>query len=62
VRDTSPTATTPPECGTKFSPGRFVRRAKNDCLFALTDGTVYFDQGGKRVNLTPTDAASTAVG
>jgi large subunit ribosomal protein L27 len=49
------------QCGTKFAPGRFVRRAKNDCLFALTDGTVYFDQGGKRVNLTPADANSTAV-
>ena len=49
------------QCGTKFAPGRFVRRAKNDCLFALADGTVYFDQGGKRVNLTPTDPADTRV-
>ncbi len=49
------------QCGTKFAPGRYVRRAKNDFLFALTDGTVYFDQGGKRVNLTPTEAGSTAV-
>ena len=49
------------QCGTKFSPGSYVRRAKNDCLFALTDGTVYFDQSGKRVNLTPTDTADTNV-
>jgi large subunit ribosomal protein L27 len=49
------------QCGTKYSPGRFVRRAKNDNLFALTDGTVYFDQDGKRVNLTPSDAADTAI-
>jgi large subunit ribosomal protein L27 len=49
------------QCGTRYAPGRYVRRAKNDCLFALTDGTVYFDQDGKRVNLTPTDASSTAI-
>jgi large subunit ribosomal protein L27 len=49
------------QCGTKYAPGRYVRRAKNDFLFALTDGTVYFDQGGKRVNLTPVDAGCTAI-
>jgi large subunit ribosomal protein L27 len=49
------------QCGTRYSPGRFVRRAKNDSLFALTDGNVYFDQSGKRVNLTPTDPAATTV-
>jgi large subunit ribosomal protein L27 len=49
------------QCGTKFSAGSYVRRAKNDCLFALTDGTVYFDQSGKRVNLTPADPADTKV-
>jgi large subunit ribosomal protein L27 len=41
------------QCGTKFSPGRYVRRAKNDNLHAEVDGTVYFDQGGKRVNVLP---------
>jgi large subunit ribosomal protein L27 len=50
------------QCGTRFTPGRFVRRARNDSLFALTDGTVYFDQGGKRVNLVPTDPNCTAIG
>jgi large subunit ribosomal protein L27 len=50
------------QCGTKYHPGRYVRRAKNDYLFALTDGTVYFDQGGKRVNLTPAEAGCTAIG
>jgi large subunit ribosomal protein L27 len=49
------------QCGTRYSPGTYVRRAKNDSLFALTDGTVYFDQSGKRVNLTPTDPADTNV-
>jgi large subunit ribosomal protein L27 len=50
------------QCGTKFAPGRYVRRAKNDSLFALTNGTVYFDQGGKRVNLTPAEAADIHIG
>jgi large subunit ribosomal protein L27 len=49
------------QCGTRYSAGSYVRRAKNDSLFALTDGTVYFDQSGKRVNLTPTDPADTNV-
>jgi large subunit ribosomal protein L27 len=49
------------QCGTRYSAGSYVRRAKNDSLFALTDGTVYFDQTGKRVNLTPTDPADTNV-
>lgn len=50
------------QCGTRYSPGRYVRRAKNDSLFALTDGTVYFDQEGKRMNLTPTEAGDTNIG
>jgi large subunit ribosomal protein L27 len=49
------------QCGTRYSAGSYVRRAKNDSLFALTDGMVYFDQSGKRVNLTPTDPADTHV-
>ncbi len=49
------------QCGTRYAAGRYVRRAKNDSLFALTDGTVYFDQGGKRVNLTPATAGDTNI-
>jgi large subunit ribosomal protein L27 len=49
------------QCGTKFSPGRFVRLAKNSSIFALTDGTVYFDQGGKRINVQPTDPNASKV-
>ncbi len=49
------------QCGTKFSPGRFVRLAKNSSIFALVDGTVYFDQGGKRINVQPTDPTATKV-
>ncbi|HEX4608322.1 MAG TPA: 50S ribosomal protein L27 [Urbifossiella sp.] len=49
------------QCGTKYSPGRFVRRASNDFLFATTAGKVYFDQGGKRVNVLPDDTACVTV-
>ena len=49
------------QCGTKFSPGRFVRLAKNSSIFSLVDGTVYFDQGGKRINVQPTDPTASAV-
>ncbi len=49
------------QCGTKFAPGRYVRRAKNDYLFAVADGTIYFDQGGKRVNVQPADPANVNV-
>ncbi|MFO0799746.1 MAG: 50S ribosomal protein L27 [Gemmataceae bacterium] len=49
------------QCGTKYAPGRFVRRASNDFLYATTAGKVYFDQGGKRVNVQPDDAACVTV-
>ncbi len=50
------------QCGTRYAPGRFVRLAKDSSIFALVDGTVYFDQSGKRVNVQPTDANATAIG
>ena len=34
--------------GTKFHPGSGVKRAGDDTLFALTDGTVHFHVGFKR--------------
>ena len=37
--------------GTHFHPGRNVKRAKDDTLFALTDGVVMFDRQGSRVNV-----------
>ncbi len=33
--------------GTKFKPGRNVKRAKDDCLFALIDGYVQFENKGR---------------
>lgn len=34
--------------GTKFHPGRNVRRAKDDTLFAIADGVVKFEPRDKR--------------
>jgi large subunit ribosomal protein L27 len=39
------------QCGTRYIPGKNVKRAKNDSLFALTDGVVMFDGQGRRVNV-----------
>jgi large subunit ribosomal protein L27 len=45
--------------GTQFHPGRNVRRAKDDSLFALIDGVVHFDREGRRVNvLVPVESAT----
>ncbi len=41
------------QVGTKFHPGRNVKRASDDSLFALVDGYVVFDQSGRRVNVLP---------
>ncbi|MCS7238980.1 MAG: bL27 family ribosomal protein, partial [Thermoguttaceae bacterium] len=41
------------QLGTKFEPGRFVGIGRDYTLFALVDGYVYFDRGGRRVNIRP---------
>ena len=41
------------QCGTKWHPGKGVKRAKDDTLFALIEGVVMFDQNGRRVNVVP---------
>jgi large subunit ribosomal protein L27 len=48
------------QCGTKWHPGANVKRAKNDSLFALIDGTVYFSNNGTKVNVRPMDAPATS--
>lgn len=45
------------QCGTKWHPGKNVKRAKNDYLFALCDGKVFFDRDGRRVNVEPVPVA-----
>ncbi len=37
--------------GTKWVPGRNVGLGRDYTIFALTDGEVKFDQGGRRVNV-----------
>jgi large subunit ribosomal protein L27 len=39
------------QCGTKFRPGTNMGMGKDYTLFALVDGTVRFDQEGRRVNI-----------
>ena len=44
--------------GTKWHPGRNVGLGRDYTIFALVDGKVLFDRGGRRVNVEP--AATTA--
>ena len=49
------------QVGTRFHPGRNVKRAKDDTLFALTDGFVMMDGQNRRVNVvTERPAPATA--
>ncbi len=43
--------------GTKFHPGANVGVGRDWTLFALTDGVVRFDKGGRRVNIDLQPAA-----
>ncbi len=42
--------------GTRWRPGRNVGMGSDDTLFSLADGTVFFDQEGRRVNVRPSGA------
>ena len=44
--------------GTKFHPGKNVRKGKDDTLFSLVDGSVEFGQskGRKMINVLPVEA------
>ena len=44
--------------GTKFHPGKNVGLGKDFTIFALCDGTVNFDQKGRRINIIPETAES----
>ena len=46
------------QCGTKWHPGANVKRASDDTLFAMAEGTVYFSNEGRRVNVKPVAAAT----
>ncbi|MBN2557019.1 MAG: 50S ribosomal protein L27 [Anaerolineales bacterium] len=45
--------------GTRIHPGLNVKRGKDDTLFAISDGVVYFDfahKNRKRVNVIPQES------
>jgi large subunit ribosomal protein L27 len=44
--------------GTKWKPGRNVGLGKDFTIFALADGKVRFDQGGRRINVDAEAAAA----
>ncbi len=48
--------------GTRYHPGRNVKRAKDDTLFALVDGVVLFDREGRRVNVVAQELAAAPQG
>jgi large subunit ribosomal protein L27 len=43
--------------GTKWHAGRHVGMGRDYTLFALTDGHVYFDREGRRINIKPLEGA-----
>ncbi|QDT51889.1 50S ribosomal protein L27 [Symmachiella dynata] len=44
------------QCGTKWHPGRNVGMGKDYTIFALVEGTVVFDQKGRRINVEMAEA------
>jgi large subunit ribosomal protein L27 len=44
--------------GTKWHAGKNVGVGRDWTIFALVDGTVKFDQGGRRINVIPAAAAT----
>lgn len=42
--------------GTKWHPGLNVGMGKDHTLFALTEGNVYFDRKGRRINILLAEA------
>lgn len=45
------------QCGTKWHPGRNVGQGTDYTLFALTNGTVFFDRSGRRINVRQAEEA-----
>ena len=44
------------QCGTKWHPGSNVGMGCDYTLFALVEGTVFFDRKGRRMNVQPVEA------
>ena len=45
--------------GTKWHPGKGVGIGRDYTIFALVNGTVFFDQEGRRINVKPAEVAET---
>ncbi len=43
------------QCGTKWHAGKNVGTGSDYTLFAMCNGTVFFDQAGRRVNIIPVE-------
>lgn len=46
------------QVGTKFRPGKNVGQGRDYTLFALVDGYVEFDHGGRRINVISAPSAN----
>lgn len=46
------------QCGTKWHPGKHVGMGRDYTLFALVDGSVFFDRKGRRINILPQATAA----
>ncbi|MEM6654663.1 MAG: 50S ribosomal protein L27 [Planctomycetota bacterium] len=46
------------QVGNKWRPGKNVGQGKDYTLFSLVEGSVYFDQEGRRVNVAPAEVAA----
>lgn len=44
------------QCGTKWRAGQNVGVGRDYTLFALTEGSVFFDQDGRRINVQSADS------
>ena len=44
--------------GTKFQPGKNVGLGRDYTIWALVDGKVRFDKGGRRINVDPVASAN----
>ena len=48
--------------GTKWHPGKNVGLGRDYTIFALTEGQVFFDRDGRRVNVKSPETAEAAAG
>lgn len=47
------------QCGTKWRPGRNVGMGTDFTIFSMIEGSVFFDQNGRRVNVVPAEVVAT---